>query len=144
MSSTRSKGRLVLLHIDDSPEDRLLVKVAIKTTQTPFVAYGAADPAAAALFFQAHHPTENDQQPRPAIVLLDYDLGLHTGAEFLYWLRVQKQITSIPVVLYSACLDEDHLQKCYALGADHCLCKAHTLARLSAIVRTLQLCMSFA
>jgi hypothetical protein len=32
---------------------------------------------------------------------LNYDLGMATGADFLYWLQVKKKITSIPTVLKS-------------------------------------------
>jgi two-component system, chemotaxis family, response regulator Rcp1 len=80
---------LSMLHIDDNPNDRLLVKEAILLTGTPFTFYEADNPDAAMAYFELRAPrVEHNQTPRPAIVLLDYDMGMHTGLDFLHWLRV--------------------------------------------------------
>ena len=131
---------LVLLHIDDSANDRLLVREAIFLSNTPFTFYQANGMESAIPYFQSHQQNgEPTQFPRPALVLLDYDLGDHTGVDFLYWLRLIKNISSIPVVMLSASAVQSQIAECYATGANHSLSKPNNLERLKLIVHTLHL-----
>jgi serine/threonine protein kinase len=83
--SIGADGTLPLLYIDDSVNDRLLVREAILLTKTPFAFYQADGLEAAMPYFQFHgHDREPKQPPRPALVLLDYDLGNHTGETGLF------------------------------------------------------------
>jgi CheY-like chemotaxis protein len=133
-------GALPLLYIDDSVNDRLLVREAIRLTKTPFAFYQADGLQAAMPYFQfPGHDSEPKHPPRPALVLLDYDLGNHTGADVLYWLRLMKKISSIPVVMFSGSPGKFHVEKCYAMGADHFISKPNDLERLKTIVRILHL-----
>ena len=133
-------GNLPLLYIDDSVSDRLLVREAILLTKTPFAFYHADGMESAILYFQSHgHDGEPKSFPRPALVLLDYDLGNHSGADFLYWLRLIKNITSIPVVMFSGSAGQLHIAECYATGANYFLSKPNDITRLKVIVHTLHL-----
>ena len=140
MHSNSDNGNLPLLYIDDSVNDRLLVREAILLTKTPFAFYQADGMESAILYFQSHgHDGEPKSFPRPALVLLDYDLGNHSGADFLYWLRLIKSITSIPVVMFSGSPGPPHVAECYANGANCFLSKPKDLTRLKIIVHTLHL-----
>jgi DNA-binding NarL/FixJ family response regulator len=77
------------------------------------------------------------QYPRPALVLLDYDMKPHSGADFLHWLRVTKGIASIHVVMLSGSEGKHHIEECYANGANHFLSKPATMERFKEIVRSL-------
>ena len=136
MSSSSGDGKLPLLHVEDSADDRFLVKEAINLTKTPFTYHEADGLESAMPFFQSygHH---SDLQQRPALVLLDYELGGPNGVDFLYWLRVRKKITSLPVVMFSGSPGRDHIAECYASGVDHYLTKPNDFERLKRIVRTL-------
>jgi CheY-like chemotaxis protein len=128
---------LPLLHIDDSAEDRCLVKEAIAITKTPFTYHEAEGLESALSYFQLHGQ-HGELEQHPAMVLLDYQLdGNSTGVDFLYWLRVRKKITSLPVVMFSGSPGTGHIAECYAAGADHYLTKPNQLERLKRIVRTL-------
>jgi CheY-like chemotaxis protein len=122
-----------LLHIDDVENDRILVREAIAQSRTPFE-YHAADGVEAGMSY-----LDFGEEYPPAMVLLDYNLGTHTGADFLYWLRELKQMTSIPVVMLSGSPGNCHVQECYAAGANHFITKAVDFHRLQVIVRTLHL-----
>ena len=129
-----------LLHIDDCANDRLLVREAIFLSHTPFTFYQANGMESAIPYFQSHRQNgEPTQCPRPALVLLDYDLGDHTGANFLYWLRLIKKITSIPVIVFSGSVAQSQVAECYSTGANHYLSKPKELDRLKIIVHTLHL-----
>jgi CheY-like chemotaxis protein len=130
--------QLALLHVDDSPHERYLVKHAIFLSETPLKYYGADRLETAMAFFQSHWKDSNPKShPRPALVLLDYDLAEGTGADFLYWLRLMKKITSTPVVMFSGSVGETCVAQCYAIGATHFLSKPRSLARMKVIVRAL-------
>jgi CheY-like chemotaxis protein len=126
-----------LLYIDDCASDRLLLSEAILLTNTPFALHEAENLESAAAYFQPHSSDELRRYAPPALVLLDYDLGNHTGVEFLHWLRVTQKITSIPVVMLSGSDGQKHLTECYTAGANFCLSKPRTLTSLMTIVRTL-------
>jgi len=135
---------LNLLHVDDSANERSLVREAIFISNIPFAFYGAAGIESAIPFFQCHgHHIQANQHPCPALVLLDYDLGKHTGADFLYWLRVMKKISSIPVVMFSGSVGKHQIAECYATGANHFLSKPKNFARLNKIIRTLHRSLAF-
>ena len=128
--------KLTLLHIDDSADDRTLVREAIDLSGTPFE-YQEADGYDAALpYFQSHGPNGH---LRPAMVLLDYEMGWHSGLDFLYWLRLMKKITTIPVVMFSGSPGAGHVGESYAAGANYFISKTGDLEHLSMIVRALHL-----
>lgn len=132
LNSTR--GTLPLLHVDDSGNDRLLVKRAISLTNAPFEYHEADGMESAMEYFQFH---SRKRRPHPALLLLDYDMCKYTGADFLYWLRVVKKITSVPVVMFSGSVGKRHIAECYAAGANYFLSKTGNLERLKLIVSAL-------
>jgi CheY-like chemotaxis protein len=129
--------RLPLLHIDDDARERQLVREAIFLSDTPFAYFEADQIEAAIPFFQSANQRDQRQYPRPALVLLDYDLGEHTGVDFLYWLRSLKKVTSIPVVMFSSSVNKSNLGECYANGASYFLNKPNSLSRLKLILEAL-------
>ncbi len=125
------------MHIDDSQNERQLVKQAVFLTQTPFEVFEADSLESAIPFFQIHWHDEENLYVRPAAVLLDYDLGNETGADFLYWVRKKKGITSIPIIMFTGSVGNPYAEECYASGANYFLRKPESLSRLKVIVRTL-------
>lgn len=126
---------LPLLHIDDSSDDRALVAQAIFLTDTPFTFHEATGLESAIPFFQSSAEIEHPEAP--ALILLDYNLGDHTGVEFLYWLRLMKKIRSVPVVMFSNSTSPREIAECYSNGANYFINKPTDLARLKLIVRSL-------
>jgi len=135
-----SAGKAVfpLLHIDDNEDDRLLIREAIALTKTPLALYQAAELNAAIPYFKVEKEgKEAKEYPRPALVLLDCDLGDQNGADFLYWLRLMKKQVSIPVVMFSGLAGERNVAECYEQGATYFLRKAMGLTSLKVVVRGL-------
>ena len=143
MSSNFNDGNLLLLHIDDNANDRFLVKYAILESRTAFTLHQVESIAAAVPYFEFHrHNGKPEQYPRPALVLLDYDLGTQTGTDFLVWLRDVKKITSIPVVMLSGSVGQPYIEECYANGANCFLSKPNDLTGMKTLVRSLYLSVS--
>jgi DNA-binding response OmpR family regulator len=71
--------------------------------------------------------------------LLDFNLGKNTGIDFLHWLRFEKKMTAVDVVVFSGSTKEQDIEDCYVNGANHFLSKPTDLGRLKVIVRSLYL-----
>jgi CheY-like chemotaxis protein len=126
--SNSDRRVLKLLHIDDSEIQRFMVKEAILFAKIPFRFYEADCPKSAMAFFQY------DSHPQPEVVLLDYSMEPHTGAELLDWLRVERGLTSVPVIMFSGSTGPYHVAECYAKGANHFLSKPSSFANLKEIL----------
>ncbi len=147
------KGRFILplLHIDDNPAERLLVQQAIRATDTPFDFHGADGLQSAVDYFLQSaienfplmsQPGRLPGHPRPALVLLDYDLSGQCGTDFLYWLRTLHRNTALPVIMYTGSAGDSHISECYAHGATHFLRKSRSFQGIMAVLRTLHVCFS--
>ena len=135
MASKPDAGCFPLLHIDDSANDRLFVREAIALTKTPFTVYQADGLETAVPYFRFRQ----DDEFSPALVLLDFNLGKDTGVDFLRWLRIDKKMTTLPVVVLSGSAEQQDIEDCYAGGANHFLNKPNDLTRLKVIVQSLHL-----
>jgi CheY-like chemotaxis protein len=103
--------------------------------------YEQADSLASAI---AYFEFRNRKTRRlPALVLLDYDMGNHTGVDFLHWLRFVKKMTSLPVVMLSGSEGDRHVAECYAAGANYFLSKPRKFEHLKLIVQSLHTTLFF-
>jgi CheY-like chemotaxis protein len=130
-----------LLYIDDDPDDRALLELAVRRTDNAFTLYTADGAQAAAPHFDLQPKTKHDPFPRPKLILLDYDMGVHTGADFLIWLRVVRRFTFIPVIMYSGSVGARHIAECYEAGANYFLCKPARFETIKEIITVLHLCL---
>lgn len=133
MHGSEGDKYLPLLYIEDNATERALVKKAILLTGTHFAFYEADSMESAIPYFQFH----SEKHPRPALILLDYELGDHTGVDFLHWLRLMKKISSIPVIMFSGTAGKRNIAECYSTGANHFISKPKDFERLKVIVRML-------
>lgn len=144
MPSKTKRFPLTLLHVDASLFDRRLLQRALCSARGDFAPHGVATLQAATRYF-GFLPGMNgsSSHPRPALIILDYALGAHCGADFLYWLRVRHRNTAIPVIMYSSSPSRDQVLQCYELGANHFLRKAQSVANTFRLALTLRLCFSW-
>ena len=144
MPSKTKRSPLTLLHIDANLFDRRLLQRALRYGRDDFDPHGVGTLQAATDYF-AFLPGVNGSSghPRPALIILDYELGAHCGADFLYWLRVRHRNTAIPVIMYCASPSRDQVLQCYELGANHFLRKAQSLPNTFRVALTLRLCFAW-
>ncbi len=135
--------RLPLLHIESSRQQRRSLQRAVRSSSVHFRVYGARDLDSAAphFLFRPLHD-KNGRYARPRLILIGYDVGIHTAADFLYWLRVQNRTTSIPVVVYSSSFAPEDVLECYAGGASQFLRRPTEFRRMMVMVKILDAAMS--
>ena len=60
---------------------------------------------------------EPDRHPRPNLIILDHWLDDGTGLDLLEWLHENRELRTIPVIVFTGCEDPAVRDKALALGA---------------------------
>jgi two-component system response regulator len=121
-----------ILHVEDSPDDVVLIGMAFRKAKVTAILEVASDgdKAIAAL--------ENGPTP-PACVLLDIKLPTISGLDVLTWIRRQPRFKRLPVVMLTSSLLPEDINRAYDLGANSYLVKPTDLAALVDLARTIEL-----
>ena len=105
----------MILIVDDSPDTcRVLQKLLEHGGYQTQCVSGAAE---AMEFVRA---------VTPSVIVLDDMMPIRTGVELLEDLKADARLSHIPVVMYSACQDEERVQQALRMGAVEWLCKGRT------------------
>jgi CheY-like chemotaxis protein len=62
--------------------------------------------------------THAPSSPAPAVILLDVKMPKVTGIEVLEWVRQQKSLSDVPVIMISSSMQEVDVLRSYELGAN--------------------------
>lgn len=118
-----------VLHIEDSPDDVILMNLAFQRAgiQTRLEVASDGDQAIAAL-----------QNPGtlPACVLLDLKLNGKSGLDVLAWIRRQPHLKRLPVICLTSSCQPSDINQAYDLGANSFLVKPSDLPGLVELVGT--------
>jgi CheY-like chemotaxis protein len=77
--------------------------------------------------------------PRPDLILLDLNLPRRDGAELLEQLKGDRELLNIPVVVLTSSKSLEDVNLVYSLHANCCITKPLDLARLSEVLRSIEL-----
>jgi CheY-like chemotaxis protein len=78
---------------------------------------------------------DRDNYPMPAVVFLDLKLPFLYGHEVLAWIRNQRELESLIVIVLTSSNEASDLSRCYALGANSYLVKPPTPEQLEALAK---------
>ena len=113
------KGKYLVLMVDDSPDDCLLVKMALsKSDRLHFIGSVPDGEELVAYLSGNGKYLDRQQYPLPDLLLLDLMMPRKNGFEVLEWLR-RHPFEDIVVVVLSGSDQSQDIQKAMALGADH-------------------------
>jgi len=88
---------------------------------------------------QGESPFSDRQKfPLPVLMLLDLNMPMRNGFEVLEWLRVQPGLKRLSVVILTASLREEDVDRAFDLGANAFLVKPSSIEALTAIGRCLR------
>jgi len=125
-----------VLHIDDDPNDRALLKAASKKAGAQFTLHTVEDGEQAIAYLGGIGVYSHRRHyPLPTLVLLDLKMPRATGLEVLKWLRNQPELCHIPVVILSGSELQDDITNAYQLGANSYLVKPLGFDALVELVR---------
>jgi CheY-like chemotaxis protein len=124
MHSDEDSKKTILLVEDESSDAELLIRAFKKAgVQNPIRHLDNGD---AALFYLQGIDTyvDRDKNPLPALILLDLKLPGMSGLELLRWLRQQKNLRRIPVLVLTSENDARLMDAAYDAGANSYLLKS--------------------
>jgi CheY-like chemotaxis protein len=120
-----------ILHVEDNPDDVMLVALAFSKAGASAELEVASDgeKAIAALEVKA--------DSLPACVLLDIKLPSISGFEVLSWIRSQPRFKRLPVIMLTSSLLPNDVNRAYDLGANSYLVKPPELDSLVGLAQTI-------
>jgi CheY-like chemotaxis protein len=124
MHSDEDSKKTILLVEDESSDAELLIRAFKKAgVQNPIRHIDNGD---SALFYLKSTDATMDGvlNPVPILILLDLKLPGMTGLELLRWLRQQKHLRRIPVLVLTSETDSHYVDAAYDAGANSYLLKS--------------------
>jgi CheY-like chemotaxis protein len=110
-------GDRSILLVDDSQQDLLLIKAALKSS-------GVANPVQTATSADGAIRCLTSGSP-PAIVFLDLQMPVKDGLQLLGWIRARPEAWHrVPIVVLTTSHDSFEIRRAYDLGANSFLVKA--------------------
>ena len=110
-----------LLLIEDNPDDIAQVVRAFEKSELKNPLVCARNYHEAKAFLEAKPP--HSERSLPALILLDLKLPGRPGLEVLAWIRGQKSLGYLPVVVFSGSEDPALIRRSYELGANSFISK---------------------
>src|SRR5438270_2740248 len=94
--------KLLVLHVDDDPNDTALLQAAISRAGVHFQLHNIHD-AEQTICYLAGQGVYADRAryPFPSLILLDLKMPRQTGFEILRWIRSRPELSDLPVVILS-------------------------------------------
>ena len=129
-----------ILIVEDDPDDAALIQavfdVGLVHAKTQLVVSGSE----ARSYLAGWSPYEDRHlYPLPSLIVLDLGLsdstGFESGFEVLAWLAERKEVSWIPVIVFTASEDSEHARRAYALGARRFMRKVDDYGELTEAVK---------
>ena len=113
-----------ILHVEDDPNDVLLLQRALKKLNINADVRPVSDgDQAVAYLTEIANSSDGKAPPVPGLVLLDLKMPRKSGLEVLAWIRSQPRFKRLLVVVFTSSRHDDDLNKAYDLGANSYLVK---------------------
>jgi len=130
----RGENKLLVLWIEDDPNDVFLVGRALKKAGVEPV-HVCSNGEDAVDYLKGAAPYEDRAQfPIPTLIVTDLKMPKCDGLDFLKWLRSHPLCRDIPVVVFSASAEERDIAQAYRLGANAFFQKPMGLERIIEVV----------
>ncbi|MDB6124309.1 MAG: response regulator with CheY-like receiver domain and winged-helix DNA-binding domain [Pedosphaera sp.] len=126
-----------ILLVEDDENDVALVTRAFKLTglSNPLQVAENGERAIAYLSGEGQF-SDRYKYPLPMLVIMDIKMPLRTGFEVLEWMRSDKTIRELPVVMLSSSSHQTDMDKAHQLGATAFLTKPVNFKDLQRVYKT--------
>ena len=133
-----AKEKFLVLMVDDSEDDCLLIKMAVSKAQRLSFIGSVSDGEEVVSYLNGEGKySDREKYPVPDMLLLDLMMPRKNGFEVLEWLRRQPFEDMVVVVLSGSDQVQD-VKKAMSLGADHYHTKDASADKRIALMRTLE------
>lgn len=125
-----------LLLVEDNEDDVFIMKRALKGARVANPLFVVEDGQQALDYLSgAGKFADREQYPLPAVVFLDLKLPLLSGHDVLAWIRRQRELESLVVIVLTSSNEPSDLNRCYALGANSYVVKPPTPEQLEELAK---------
>ena len=120
-----------ILLVEDNEDDVFLMKHSLTSAGVSNPVYVVESGQEAIDYLSGFGKYQDRRQyPLPVIVFLDLKLPLMSGHEVLAWIRGQRQLESLLVVVLTSSNEPSDVRRSYSLGANSYLMKPLTARQL--------------
>jgi len=127
-----------ILLVDDSENDLLLMRAAFELADTNPPLQEVRNGEEAIAYLRGDGPySDRARYPLPAIMLLDLNMPRKNGIDVLSWVRSQPKIKRLTVIILTASMRTEDLERAFDLGASSFLVKPSDLNALASMMRCL-------
>ena len=124
MSLGMGENGTIILHVEDDPNDVLLIGRAFKKAEVQAQIHVVNDGEQAVNYLGGTNAfSSREKFPMPAFVLLDLKLPRKSGIEVLEWIRSQPGLKRLPVVMLTSSRQPIDIDRAYDLGVNAYLVK---------------------
>ena len=117
-----------ICYADDDDDDHEIFSTAIKQI-LPTIKLDIFHSCKSLLLF-----LKNPNNPVPDIVFLDYNMPGEDGHECLKYVRTNKRMLHIPIIIYSTSNSQELIKICHENGATKCIVKPNTLNEIKTLL----------
>jgi CheY-like chemotaxis protein len=120
-----------ILLVEDNDDDVFLMKHALASAGVTNLVFVVDSGQLAVDYLSGAGPySDRSRYPMPAVVFLDLKLPMMSGHEVLAWIRGQRQLESLVVVVLTSSNEPSDVRRSYSLGANSYLMKPLTARQL--------------
>jgi CheY-like chemotaxis protein len=132
-------ARATILHIEDNSDDVVLFEHACRKAGIDLKIRSVANGKEALAYLQGTDDFKNrDENPIPSLVVLDIRLPHLNGFDVLAWMRAEKNLRRLPVIVLSSSNQSSDIKRAYDLGANSYLVKPVSLEDLITLARGIE------
>jgi CheY-like chemotaxis protein len=114
----------VLLHVEDDPNDVLLLQRAFRKANAQITIQAVTDGDKAVAYLSgADDYADREKYPLPTLALLDLKMPRKSGLEVLQWIRNDPKLRRLVVVVFTSSKHDEDVNKAYEIGANSYLVK---------------------
>ena len=130
------KTNRALLLVEDNEDDVFLMQRALKAARVVNPLFVVEDGQEAVDFLGGTGKfADRERYPLPSVVFLDLKLPFLSGHDVLAWIRRQKELESLVVIVLTSSNEASDLSRCYSLGANSYLVKPPTPEQLEELAK---------
>jgi CheY-like chemotaxis protein len=131
--------RQTILLVDDSENDLELMRIAFKKADfnSPLQEVHNGEEAIAYLKGESPYDDRN-KFPLPAVMLLDINMPMKNGFEVLDWVRTQPALERLSIIILTASMRREDVERAFGLGANSFLVKPTDLKELIKMLHCLR------
>jgi CheY-like chemotaxis protein len=130
--------RQTILLVDDSENDLFLLRAAFKKANYHCPLQEVRNGEEAITYLKGEGPyADRNKSPLPTVILLDLNMPKKDGFEVLAWVRAQPGLKRLAIIIMTASMRPQDLERAFDLGATSFLVKPSNLEALAGMMRCL-------